>query len=203
MLRFEELPTVNSKEWLNLKDFKGEEWRDVSGFEGVYKVSNYGRIKTLRRPYRGLHGGYVRERIVKFGINVRGGYCTFTETDSNGCEKTVRVHRVVAAAFIPNPNNYPQINHKDENVKNNCVYNLEWCTNLYNARYGSRNVRTGKSNMIPVIGINVIDGSEIRYDGMADAERLSNKYFNKCCIHDCIYGRQKTHKGYIWKFIDT
>ena len=107
-----------------------EEWRPVKGYEGLYEVSNMGRVKSLHRSKaiilkQGMaHNGYMKVGLCK-----------------NGTYNTKQVHRLVATAFIRNPNNYPEVNHKDCNKKNNTVDNLEWCTRGYNVRHACRNGR--------------------------------------------------------------
>lgn len=107
-----------------------EEWKDVPNYEGLYQVSNLGRIKSLRDK-----NGKAREKILKLKLSKFGYYqiCLC----KNGKQKWYFVHRLVALAFIPNPNNLPQINHIDENKTNNYVENLEWCTSKYNSNYGT------------------------------------------------------------------
>lgn len=101
-----------------------EVWKDVIGYEGIYEVSNTGKIKRLKnntmRKTKKNNRGYVQISLSK-----------------NGEIKYFLLHRVVAQAFIENENNFPQVNHKDEDKENNHIDNLEWCTNLYNRRYGS------------------------------------------------------------------
>lgn len=104
-----------------------EIWKDVVGFEGLYKVSNLGNVKSIN--YRGH--GFARLLIPK--VNNCGRL--WVELRNSGVKKQMLIHRLVGEAFIPNPQNLPQINHKDENPKNNNVENLEWCTGLYNIRY--------------------------------------------------------------------
>lgn len=98
-----------------------EIWKDVVGYEGIYKISNYGRIKKGNKIFKTEK--YKNYFIVKL--------------TKNGVRKRTGVHRLVAQAFIPNPNNLPEINHKDENPSNNCVDNLEWCDRKYNMNYGN------------------------------------------------------------------
>lgn len=111
-----------------------EEWKDVVGYEGLYRVSNFGRVKSLRRTATNGRRS-VPERILKTH-EVRDGYITVV-LYKNKIPKRLSVHRLVATAFLQNKNNYPFVNHKDENKKNNHVENLEWCTREYNMNYGT------------------------------------------------------------------
>lgn len=102
-----------------------EVWKDIPMYEGIYEVSTFGRVRskvtgsiTIGYPN---HKGYLRAYIYL-----------------NGMMKKEFVHRLVAITFLPNPNNYPQVNHKDEDKTNNRVDNLEWCTCEYNNNYGTR-----------------------------------------------------------------
>ena len=102
-----------------------EIWKDCKGYEGLYQVSDKGRVWSVRK-----------QKIIKAFENSYG-YMEIVLTAKNGKKKYERIHRLVAIAFIPNPNNYPQVNHKDEDKTNNCVENLEWCTPRYNTLYSS------------------------------------------------------------------
>lgn len=106
-----------------------EVWENITGYEGLYQVSNLGRVKSLNYKGKGVI------KILK-GYIKRDGYETVTLM-KDGIRKYLRVHRLVAQAFLPNPDNLPQINHKDENPLNNIVDNLEWCTPSYNTKYSS------------------------------------------------------------------
>ena len=116
---------------LSLENIEGEEWRDVIGYNGLYQISSYGRVKSLRNKY-----GTYREKILKQLLN-KFGYLQ-VNLNKEGKMKTFYVHRLVAQVFIDNPNNHPQVNHKNEDKTDNCVDNLEWCTQKYNLNYGSR-----------------------------------------------------------------
>lgn len=105
-----------------------EEWRPVKGYEGLYEVSNMGRVKSLHRP----------QSIILKQNTDSGGYM-IVNLSKNGTYNTKTVHRLVATAFIRNPNNYGVVNHKDGNKKNNAVDNLEWCTQRYNMKHAYRN----------------------------------------------------------------
>ena len=112
-----------------------EIWRPIEGYEGLYEISSYGRVKSLER-YRSNNGGIqlLKERIMNpLDYN---GYKNVLLW-KNGSKKKEYVHRLVAKAFIPNPDNLKEVNHKDENPSNNMVENLEWCNHRYNMNYGT------------------------------------------------------------------
>lgn len=117
-----------------------EIWKDIKGYEGLYQVSTCGRIKSLARmvPFSNIHtSGYrqLKEKILKGGITKDGYNVVTLRKDNIG--KIYSIHRLVAETFIPNPNNLPEVNHKDENKVNNHVDNLEWCTHQYNSTCGT------------------------------------------------------------------
>lgn len=113
-----------------------ETWVDIKGYEHKYQVSNMGRVRALDYRMTGL------SKL----INIRDNN-DYAEVAlwKNSSRKLYRVHRLVAEAFIPNPNNLSQVNHKDENKKNNQVDNLEWCSQAYNNMYGTRLERIKQS----------------------------------------------------------
>lgn len=107
-----------------------EVWKPVVGFEGTYEVSNCGQVRSLPK-------GRTKGRILKPYLNRYGYHVVTLRKESGGKNYCLKVHRIVANAFIENPNNYPYINHKDENKTNNFADNLEWCSPYYNVHYGS------------------------------------------------------------------
>lgn len=118
-----------------------EEWKDIPGYEGLYQVSNTGKIKGLPRVT--MQNQILKERILIPGV-INNGYLQIT-LHKNGEHKNFLVHRLVANAFIPNPKNLPEVNHKDEDKANCNADNLEWCTRKYNLNYGTRNQRSAES----------------------------------------------------------
>ena len=107
-----------------------EIWKDVVDFEGLYQVSNKGRIRSLK---------YGKEKILKL-VRTHNGYLRICLI-KNGEKKMCLVHRLVSQVFLPNPQNLPDVNHKNEDKTNNNVNNLEWCDKKYNSNYGTRNQR--------------------------------------------------------------
>lgn len=122
-----------------------EVWKDIEGYEGLYQVSSCGRVKSLPK---GDGNGY-RERLLKFDVLKRNHTCYHRVTLSkNGKTERFQVHRLVAKAFIPNPENKPHINHKDFNGTNNCVENLEWVTHSENMIYSQKAGRLNEAQSI-------------------------------------------------------
>lgn len=120
-----------------------EEWRTVKGYEGLYEVSSLGRVRSLDRYDR--MNRFWKGRILNLHTGT-GGYL-FVALSSNGKEKNYLVHRLVAQAFLPNPDNLPQVNHRDEVKINNRVENLEWCDREYNINYGTIKDRIRNTNL--------------------------------------------------------
>lgn len=119
-----------------------EIWRDVPGYEGLYMVSNTGKVMSFQRI--GLFGKNNEGRLLKQRTDAFG--YKFVFLSKNGKKKRGSVHRLVAMAFIPNPENLPQVNHKDEVRDHNDINNLEWCSILYNNRYGNRRAKSSESS---------------------------------------------------------
>ena len=113
-----------------------EIWKNIKNYEGLYKISNLGRVKSLPK-YAGR--SYRKAKILKTNLDTNG-YVKVILCKNNRT-RFLSIHRLLAEAFIPNPNDYPQINHKDENKQNNSLNNLEWCTCKYNINYGTRTKR--------------------------------------------------------------
>ena len=127
----------------NSADLQGEVWKSVVGYEGIYEVSNMGRVKSIARICAHKHGQCRRkETLMKLtpcgkGVLRHSNKYRQVRLTKNGVSKLIPVHRLVAMAFLPNPHNLPQVNHKDENPSNNNVENLEWCDAKYNCNYGT------------------------------------------------------------------
>lgn len=175
-----------------------EEWRAIAGFEGRYEVSNFGRVKSLKRMRSGKHGAPtpIPERIMKPSFD-RHGYLKVCLRNEHGATNH-SVHQLVAKAFIPNPNRYQQINHIDEDKTNNHVSNLEWCTPRYNCTYGTRLKRCSKRISKPVVGIN---GEVLmHFNSARQASRVLG--IDASSITAVCRGKAHTAGGYMWRYDD-
>lgn len=157
-----------------------EEWRPIDGYPN-YQVSDRGRVMNLKSG-----------RVLKQAVDNHGYECVALYKD--GKIKQCRIHRLTAEAFIPNPNNLAQVNHIDENKRNNDVSNLEWVTALHNIQH-STHQRSCKINQL------TLDGEYIRqWNSSMDIEREFG--FNSGGIISCCKGKQKTAYGYKWEYTD-
>lgn len=178
---------------------KKEYWKPVVGYEGLYEVSNLGKVKSLDK-YDSI-GRFIKGKILKVSDNGVGYmFICLSKGNKRQCKY---VHRMVAEAFLPNPNNLPQVNHKDENKLNNCVENLEWCTNEYNINYGSRNSiasekMTNGKNAKTVLQYD-LDGNFIK-EWVSSKEVERKLGYNSRCLNNHCIGRAKTAYGFIWKY---
>lgn len=172
-----------------------ENWKDIVGYEGLYRVSSLGRVMTLNYRHTGV------ERILKQQTD-KGGYKCVTLT--YGGRKSYKVHRLVAEAFIPNPENKPQVNHINEDKSDNRVENLNWMTNRENSNWGTKSVRLGQSltnnpkrsssvSQYTLTGAFVSDYPSIHEASRQTGIRVGN-------IHMTCTGNRRSAGGYIWKF---
>ena len=184
----------------HILDLEDEIWADIPGYEGYYQVSNKGRVKSLPRWIHYSDGRvYFYDSVVLKQKHDHGGYC-MVELTINSNLATHKVHRLVANAFIPNPNNLPQVNHKDENKDNNAVENLEWCDQDYNNNYGTRlerlkNIITEKYG-IPVVFTNINTGEKIYSPSIKNGAiqlGLDPRSVQRCLKNEPYF---KTVKGY-------
>ena len=170
-----------------------EIWKPIEECED-YHVSNFGRIKSYK---------YDKEngKIMKPSRDTKGYLQLDLRLDGRKSEHRVHlaVHRLVARAFIPNPDNLPQVNHKDEDKENNHVSNLEWCTNEYNGRYGTHDERVAEKRRKPVYSVDS-DGNIEEFNGFRVAARAitGNPNASGSTIGDVIKGRRKTAYGRQW-----
>ena len=201
-----------------------EEWRDVKDYKGLYQVSNMGRVKSLKRiVWDSVRGYYktVHERILKGKKSSTGYLQVHLYQDGKG--KWCYVHRLVAEAFIPNPDNLPQINHISEDKENNHVDNLEYCTAKYNINHGTHNKRVSEKlrgrkhseehikkmaekltnhpkKSKPVFSVDKVTGEIKEYPSAHEAERqtgIAQSDITKCC-----QGKAKSAGGYYWHYVN-
>lgn len=162
-----------------------EEWRPVVGYEGLYEVSNLGRVK----------------RVVHMKTCVKKHGYVIVSLFKNGKTKSFSVHRLVAEAFIPNPDGKPQVNHIDECKTNNCIKNLEWVTAKENINWGTRIARITNKNgsKTPVLQVD-LDTHEViaEFPGQSAAARATG--ISVSCINAVLKGRQQHAGGYFWTY---
>ena len=158
--------------------------KDVIGYEGLYAVTSCGKIWSYRSKI------FLKPQVDK------DGYLQII-LSKNGQKKNYKIHRLVAQAYLPNPEGLPQVNHKDENKANNCLQNLEWCDPKYNTNYGTGTDRMALSHKKPILQYD-LDGNFIReWSSATDVGREV-----KGGICSCLKGRKKTAYGYKWVYKD-
>ena len=165
--------------------YEFEEWKPIEGYEGRYEVSNYGRVKSLNFNKTG------KPKILK--AQKHGKYLFINSLHEY-------LHVLVAKTFIPNFYKLPCVNHRDQNPKNCCVWNLEWCSYAYNNSYSDRVERISISRQKPILQYTKSMELVAEYKSGIEAEKatgINRKNISNCCR--CKYGF-KTAGGYIWKF---
>lgn len=164
-----------------------EIWKAIKENE-KYEISNLGKIRNKKTG-----------RILKTSINNKGYERVIIYINKK--PKCYYIHKIVANVFLENPNNFKEINHKDENKLNNCVNNLEWCSSKYNANYGTRTKRILKSkekNLKTIIQKNK-QGNIIKiWKNILEIQEKTT--YNKQCIYRCCIGKYKSYRNYIWEY---
>lgn len=169
-----------------------EKWRDTYVYGEQYEVSNLGKVRNK-----------ITKHILYQQKDTKG-YLR-TSLSKNNVQVTVKVHRAVAIAFIKNPNNLPQVNHKDGNKENNSVENLEWISNYDNMQHAVKNgltnhVENAGRKRRPIIGISD-SGKTVRFDSLAKAS--SELHICRSNLCNALKGRRNECGGYIWKYADN
>lgn len=159
-----------------------EVWKDIEGYEGLYQVSTHGRVKSVFRYHK-----ILKSRVKNNGYK-------YVQLYKNGTPYTYYIHRLVAQAFIPNPQNKPQVNHIDEDKENNRVENLEWCTRSENMNHGTAMLRTAISQGKPIICIE----TGVEYYSLSECARQMGLQVGHVC--SVLKGKRKTTGGYTFKY---
>lgn len=194
-----------------VENLEGEIWKDIEGYEGMYQVSNYGRVKNLERYSAQNH--LLPEKLLSI-THAAWGYCDVS-LYKNGVREHKKPHRLVAEAFIPNPDNLPEVDHIDTNKDNNRADNLRWCTHQENhmnplTRKLKHDINVGKK-LTPEAIEKLSKKVEMYKDGIlvhtfssfadilrTSEELLGEKLWPHYARH-VIQGKRKDYKGYIFK----
>lgn len=175
-----------------------EKWKYIPQYDGRYMISNLGRVMSLMDSQEQLR----KNPIILSPRTTNNGYLDVC-LHKCGHKKYITIHRLVALAFVDNPHNYPQVNHKDEDKTNNVYTNLEWCTGKYNSNYGSRNKKISikrKNHInvsIPIVQMTISGEIIAEYPSMREAARIN--LYEQAAIQRCCRGKKKTYKGYKWE----
>lgn len=187
-----------------------EIWKDIKGYEGIYKVSNFGNVLSVICGPKTNSVHLKKKSKILSPVPTNFGYYK-VELYKNGIGKIFYVHRLVAQAFIPNPECKPQVNHIDGNKANNNVCNLEWVTASENQKHSiSLCLKKSSPNIGRIGSLNPSSKTILQYDlngnfvkkwvGVSEAARKMGCGCSS--ISACLVGRHKTCKGYIWKYAE-
>ena len=170
---------------------KKEIWKDILGYEGLYQVSNFGRVKSIK---------FGKERLLRPQL-IKNGYLCINLYKNNKCKRYL-IHRLVAEHFLDNPNNLSEVNHKSEDKTDNSVSNLEWCTHEYNSSYGTKIKRTREKLLNGKLSKSVLqytlNGEFVKE--WASVNEAGRNEFNCGTVAACCRGIRKQHKGFIWRY---
>lgn len=173
-----------------------EQWKPIKGFEGLYEVSDLGRVKSVSRTVRrGDIQQAVREKVLSPKVSKKG----YLIVGLHKCAKTryKYIHRLVAEAFLEMPTSDCEVNHKDEDKTNNIVSNLEWCSHVANVNHGTGRCRHDLELIKPVSCYK--DGVLVkRYESITQASVELG--VGKSSVWAALSGKSKTCKGMIWKY---
>ncbi len=181
---------------------------EIPGYEGYYAINKNGVVISIGRTITKTDGKthYVCEKVMKWrklGNYVGVHFRVSGSAKTNSVNEYV--HRLVARTFIPNPDNLPEVNHKDENRLNNNVENLEWCSRIYNAQYGTNGERISKSlrerNLRKIYQFDKFGNFVAEHSGLTSAgEAIGKKNLGN--LWSCLNNRAKTAYGYVWVYSD-
>lgn len=182
-----------------VQNIENEVWKDIEGYEGLYQVSNIGNIKSLERDvvYSNSAIHHYEEKLLK-PSKIGGGYLQVT-LSKDGEAQNVLVHIIIANAFIPNPNNLPQVGHMDDNKENNTIDNLYWTTAKENNTHNGRHLRVAEKRSKKVLQIDK-NTNEVVAEFPSASQAARETGFSQGNISSCCKGVYKQAYGYIWKY---
>jgi len=178
-----------------------EQWKKTEGYGGIYEVSTYGRGRTIDRVTVDCNGmkRKIKKRILGLAINALGYPVMGMYVNGHGGGKTV--HRLVAKAFIPNPNNLPCINHVDGDKTNNHVSNLEWCDHSYNMKHACDTGLVKSPGSVKRRVRQLLNGQVVgTFESVSEAARSIS--INRSCVSRCCTGSYPSAGGYQWEYLN-
>lgn len=178
---------------------ENEIWRPVKGFEGLYEVSNYGRVKALYREWiTGKNTRRYKQEHIMVHFDLGRGYVA-TNLTKNGKQKLTYIHRIVATSFLPIEEGKIEVNHIDGVKSNNCLNNLEWCTPGENQKHAYRTGLKKKpfKPVKPVIQLTISGDVVKRWRSLKE---LHSSGFDRSAVIRVAKGRQKTSYGFKWMY---
>lgn len=197
---------MTNQEFIDSIKLEGEKWRDIVGYEGYYMVSSFGRVISLGRTIPCFNGIRYKKPYLLTISKASHGYSKVIFSVKN-IHKSLNIHRLVAQAFIPNPDNKPTVDHIDRNKTNNHVSNLRWCTlienmNNLNTIEHCRKLNQGREfplRYIPVVAVNIKNQDVLYFDSLKHASQILQ--CKSCGISNVLAKRDYSYKGYIWYYL--
>ena len=188
---------MTNEEFIKSVSLEGEEWRDVVGYDYDYFISSYGRVIVGNKSWLDKNGVLHKRKPKILNPYINNWGYKVTAFVKNSKYVDIRIHRLVSLYFIPNPNNYPCIDHIDRNKTNNHYKNLKWCTQSMNMSNPLTKEAMSKAKSIPVVGISE-SGEVVLYKSAASTKKDG---FMPSSVTKVCNGKSNKHRGYVFYYL--